>query len=177
VIAYESVVAQTVDPLAGSYYVEALTDEIEARAGEYLYTVLSLDKSGKGMGMLQAIEQGYVQREIQGAAYEYQRAVETGEAVVVGVNRFVSDGAGAEVPIQRIDPELEQRQVERVRALRARRDAGRWTAALQSVTDAAMSRENLMPRILEAVESEATVGEIADRLRGVFGEYRETVVV
>ena len=175
VIAYESGVAQTVDPLAGSYYVEALTDELEARSGEYMYKVLSQGKGG--MGMLLAIEQGYVQREIQAAAYEYQRAVESGEAVVVGVNRFVSDAAGVEVPIQQIDPELEKRQVERVRALRARRDAGRWDAALRGVTDAAVSGENLMPRILEAVESEATVGEIADRLRGVFGEYRETVVV
>jgi len=177
VIAYESGVAQTVDPLAGSYYVEALTDEIEARAREYMFTVLSLDKSGHGMGMLRAIEQGYVQREIQSAAYDYQREVETGEAMVVGVNRFVSDAAGVKVPIQRIDPELEQRQVERVRAVRARRDARRWDAALRSVTDAAVSGANLMPRILEAVESEATVGEVADRLRGVFGEYRETVVV
>ena len=177
VIAYESGVAQTVDPLAGSYYVEALTDEIERKAGEYLYTILSRDKTGKGMGMLQAIEQGYVQREIQSAAYEYQRAVEAGESVVVGVNRFVSDTAGAEVPIQRIDPELERRQVERVRALRARRDAGGWELSLRGVTDAATNGENLMPRILEAVEAEATVGEIADRMRGVFGEYRETVVV
>jgi len=177
VIGFESGVAQTVDPLAGSYYVEALTDEIERRAQVYLDTISSFDKAGKGMGMLRAIEQGYVQREIQGAAYEYQRAVETGDAVVVGVNQFVSDGDGVEVPIQRIDPELEQRQVERVRALRVRRDAGRWELSLKAVSDAAVSGENLMPRILKAVESEATVGEIADRMRGVFGEYRETVVV
>ena len=96
---------------------------------------------------------------------------------MVGVNRFVSDGAGVEVPIQRIDPGLEERQVERVRALRARRDAGRWKLALKAVEEAAVSGENLMPRILEAVESEATVGEIADGLRKVFGEHRETVVV
>ena len=177
VIGFESGVAQTVDPLAGSYYVEALTDEIERRAQVYLDTIAGFDKAGKGMGMLRAIEQGYVQREIQGAAYEYQRAVETGDAVVVGVNQFVSDGDGVEVPIQRIDPELEQRQVERVRALRVRRDAGRWELSLKAVSDAAVSGENLMPRILKAVESEATVGEIADRMRGVFGEYRETVVV
>ena len=175
VLAYESGVTQTVDPLAGSYYVEALTDEIESRAGEYMYTVLSQEKGG--MGMLRAIEQGYVQREIQTAAYEYQRAVETGEAVVVGVNRFVSDGAGVDVPIQRIDPDQERRQVERVRALRQARNAGRWSTALQAVSEAASSGENLMPRILEAVEAEATVGEIADRMRAVFGEYRETVVV
>jgi methylmalonyl-CoA mutase N-terminal domain/subunit len=175
VLAYESGVAQTVDPLAGSYYVEALTDEIQARAGEYMFKVLSMGKDG--MGMLRAIEQGYVQREIQGAAYEYQRAVEAGEAVVVGVNRFTSDGAGVEVPVQRIDPDLERRQVERVRAMRARRDKGRWEAALKGVADAASGGGNLMPRILQAVESEATVGEIADELRKVFGEYRETVVV
>ncbi len=132
VLAYESGVAQTVDPLAGSYYVEALTDEIERRAREYMETIAGFDKAG-GMGMLRAIEQGYVQREIQGAAYAYQREVEAGEAVVVGVNRFASDGAGVQVPIQRIDPALEQRQVERVRALRARRDAGRWKLSLKAV--------------------------------------------
>jgi methylmalonyl-CoA mutase N-terminal domain/subunit len=177
VIAYESGVAQTVDPLAGSYYVEALTDEIEARALKYMETIAGFDKTGGGMGMLRAIEQGYVQREIQGAAYAYQREVEAGEAVVVGVNRFVSEGEQVEVPIQRISEGLEERQVERVKAVRARRDAGRWAAALRGVTDAASSGANLMPRIVEAVESEATVGEIADALRGVFGEFRETVVV
>jgi len=177
VIAYESGVAQTVDPLAGSYYVEALTDEVERRAQAYLDTIAAFDTTGKGMGMLRAIEQGYVQREIQGAAYAYQREVESGEAVVVGVNKFVSAAASVEVPIQRIDEGLERRQVERVRALRARRDAGRWGAALRGVSDAAADGANLMPRILEAVESEATVGEIADALREVFGEFRETVVV
>jgi methylmalonyl-CoA mutase N-terminal domain/subunit len=177
VIGYESGVAQTIDPLAGSYYVEALTDEIEARANAYLETIAGFDRTGKGMGMLRAIEQGYVQREIQGAAYEYQRYVESGEAVVVGVNRFTSESEGMEVPIQRIDPELERRQVERVRAMRARRDAGRWESALRSVSDAATNGGNLMPNILHAVESDATVGEIAGRMRAVFGEYRETVVV
>jgi methylmalonyl-CoA mutase N-terminal domain/subunit len=177
VIAYESGAAQTVDPLAGSYYVEALTDEIERRAQAYLDTIAGFDTAGKGMGMLRAIEQGYVQREIQGAAYAYQREVEAGEAVVVGVNRFTSDAAGVEVPIHRIDEGLEQRQVERVRALRARRDTAKWEAALRGVSEAASSGANLMPKILEAVESEATVGEIADRMRGVFGEFRETVVV
>jgi len=177
VIAYESGAAQTVDPLAGSYYVEALTNEVEVRAQAYLETIAGFDKSGSGMGMLRAIERGYVQREIQGAAYAYQREVEAGDAVVVGVNKFVSDGAGVQVPIQRIDEDLERRQVERVRALRARRHAGRWAAAMRGVSDAAAGGENVMPRIVEAVESEATVGEIADALRGVFGEFRETVVV
>ena len=176
VIAYESGVADTVDPLGGSYYVEALTDEIERRAGEYMETIAGFEPGG-GMGMLRAIEQGYVQREIQNAAYAYQREVEAGEAVVVGVNRFAGEAGGVEVPIQRIDPDLERRQVERLRAMRDRRDKGVWEAALRGVKDAATSGENLMPRILEAVEAYATVGEIADTLRGVFGEFRETVVV
>jgi methylmalonyl-CoA mutase N-terminal domain/subunit len=175
VIAHESGVVDTVDPLAGSYYVESLTNEIERRAEEYLATIAAFDKDGKRIGMLQAIEQGYVQREIQGAAYAYQRAVEAGEAIVVGVNAFVSEEAA--VPIQRIDEELERRQVERVRAMRVGRDQARWQAALRSVEETARSGENLMPRILEAVESMATVGEIADAMRKVFGEYRESVVV
>jgi methylmalonyl-CoA mutase, N-terminal domain len=177
VIAYESGVAQTVDPLAGSYYVESLTDELERRAKVYLETIAGFDRTGNGMGMLRAIEQGYVQREIQGAAYAYQREVEAGEAVVVGVNRFTSEGAGVEVPLQRIDESLARRQVERVQALRARREKARWESAVRGVEDAARSGENLMPRILAAVECEATVGEIADAMRRVFGEFRETVVV
>jgi methylmalonyl-CoA mutase N-terminal domain/subunit len=177
VIAYESGAAQTVDPLAGSYYVESLTDEIERRAKIYLETIAAFDKTGKGMGMLRAIEQGYIQREIQTAAYDYQREVESGEAVVVGVNRFTSAGAGVEVPLQRIDESLERRQVERVQALRARRNPLQWQSSLSAVEDAARIGENLMPHVLTAVESEATVGEIADTMRRVFGEFRETVVI
>jgi methylmalonyl-CoA mutase N-terminal domain/subunit len=175
IVAHESGVAQTVDPLAGSYYVESLTNEVERLAEEYLTTIAGFDRDGK-YGMLRAIEQGYVQREIQNAAYAYQQAVEAGDAIVVGVNEFVSDG-GVAVPLQRIDGELEARQVERVRALRLRRDAGVQAAALRGVEDAARDGGNLMPRILGAVESYATVGEIADVLRRVFGEYRETVVI
>jgi methylmalonyl-CoA mutase N-terminal domain/subunit len=117
-----------------------------------------------------------VQREIQNAAYEYQRAVETKEAVVVGVNEFESQ-ADVEVPIQRIDEALEARQVERLRALRLRRDVAAHAAALRGVEDGARSGGNLMPKILNAVESYATVGEIANVLRTVLGEYRETVVI
>jgi methylmalonyl-CoA mutase N-terminal domain/subunit len=175
VIAHESGVVDTVDPLAGSYYVEALTNEIERRAEIYLETIAGFDTSGSGMGMLRAIERGYVQREIQGAAYAYQRAVEAGEAIVVGVNAFVNEEAA--VPIPRMDEELERRQVERVRAVRARRDTAKLEAAVRGVEDAARSGENLMPRILGSVEAMATVGEIADALRRVFGEYRESVVV
>jgi methylmalonyl-CoA mutase N-terminal domain/subunit len=177
VIAYESGAAQTVDPLAGSFYVEALTSELESRARTYMEIIAAFDKTGSGMGMLRAIEQGYVQREIQTAAYAYQREVEAGEAVVVGVNRFATDGAGVDVPIQRIDEGLEQRQVERVRAVRQRRNAGRWADSLHAVEDAAREGQNLMPGILTAVECDATVGEIADVMRKVFGEFRETVVV
>jgi methylmalonyl-CoA mutase, N-terminal domain len=175
ILAHESGVAQTVDPLAGSYYVESLTNEIERRADEYMATIAGFDKGGR-YGMLRAIEQGYVQREIQAAAYAYQRAVDAREAVVVGVNEFASEQEVA-VPIQRIDEALEGRQVERVRALRVRRDAGVHAAALRRVEDTARDGGNLMPRILDAVEGYATVGEIADVLRGVFGEYRESVTV
>ncbi len=170
ILAYESGVAQTVDPCAGSYAIEALTDEIEARAKQYLQKI---DAMG---GMLRAIEQGYVQQEIQNAAYEYQRTVDTGEAVVVGVNRFTRDNEPG-IPLQRIDESLERKQVERLRALRARRDATRWQTALRSVEDAARNGANLMPAVLEAVESYATVGEIASTLRNVFGEYQEAVVI
>ena len=175
ILAHESGVAETVDPLAGSYYVETLTDEIERRAEEYMTTIARFDLGGK-CGMLRAIEQGYVQREIQNAAYAYQKAVDEKSAIVVGVNEFVSEEE-ADVPIQKIDEALEQRQIERVKELRVRRDAGVHAGALRAVEDAARGGENLMPRIVNAVESYATVGEIADTMRGVFGEYRESVVV
>jgi methylmalonyl-CoA mutase, N-terminal domain len=175
ILAHESGVAQTVDPLAGSFYVESLTNEIERLAEEYLATIGRFDLGGK-YGMLHAIERGYVQREIQNAAYGYQRAVDAKEAVVVGVNEFASEQEVA-VPIQRIDEALAGRQVERVRALRVRRDKDLHAEALRRVEDAARSGKNLMPKILHAVESYATVGEIADAMRKVFGEYRETVTV
>jgi methylmalonyl-CoA mutase, N-terminal domain len=170
VIAYESGVAQTVDPFAGSYYIEALTNEIEKRAAEYLGRIEVMG------GMLKAIERGFVQQEIQNAAYEYQQAVDDGEAIVVGVNRFEVEEEKP-IPIQKIDPALEAKQIERVRALRARRDSGPWKSALTTVEETARSGDNLMPRILAAVEAYATVGEISDAMRRVFGEYREAVVV
>jgi methylmalonyl-CoA mutase N-terminal domain/subunit len=174
ILAHESGVAQTVDPLAGSFYIESLTNEIERRADEYMAAIALFDEGGK-YGMLRAIERGYVQREIQNAAYAYQQAVDKKEAIVVGVNEFVNEEVA--VPIQRIDEALEGRQVERVRALRARRDAGVHAAALRGVEEAARSGANLMPYILSAVESYATVGEIANVMRVVFGEYRETVTI
>jgi methylmalonyl-CoA mutase N-terminal domain/subunit len=170
VIAYESGAPQTIDPLAGSYYVESLTNEIEKRAAEYLGKIEVLG------GMLKAVERGFVQHEIQNAAYEYQQAVDREQAIVVGVNRFEVEEEKP-IPILRIDPALEAKQVERVRALRAKRDAGPLKTSLASVEDAARSGANLMPRILAAVEASATVGEISDAMRRVFGEYKEAVVI
>ena len=170
VIAFESGAPQTVDPLAGSYYVESLTSEIEKRAVDYLEKIEAMG------GMLKAIERGYVQQEIQNAAYEYQQTVDREEAVVVGVNRFQIEQEHS-VPIQRIDPMLEPRQVERLRAVRAKRNPETWQAAMRAVEDTARSGENLMPRILAAVEANATVGEISDAMRKVYGEYREVMVI
>jgi methylmalonyl-CoA mutase N-terminal domain/subunit len=167
VMAHESGVADTVDPLAGSYAIEQLTDEIEGGAAAYLQKI---DVMG---GMLRAIETGYVQREIQEAAYRYQRAIETHEEVVVGVNRFQIEEERQVATLQ-IDPDLERAQVERVRAVRDRRDSASVERALGKLEEAARLTENLMPRILECVEAFATVGEISNRLRRVWGEYRET---
>ncbi len=176
VIAYESGITRTVDPLAGSFYVEALTDELEQRAQVYLDRIAAFDGPGDGMGMLRAIEQGYIQKEIQNAAYTFQRSVDAQESIIVGVNRFTSE-AGAQVPLQRLDADLERRQVERVCALRASRNPGVCSAALIEVRQSALTGSNLMPHIVAAVEGKATLGEIADVLRGVFGEFRESVVV
>ena len=170
IVAYESGAPNTVDPVAGSYFIESLTDEIEKRAAEYLDRIAALG------GMVRAIERGFVQQEIQNAAYQFQQAVDRGEATIVGVNRFAADQEKP-VPIQNIDAALERKQVERVRALRARRDAARSKEALDRVVEAGRAGENLMPRILAAVEAYSTVGEISDAMRGVFGEYRETVVL
>ena len=170
IIAYESGTAQTVDPCAGSYYIEYLTDELEKRAESYLEKIEILG------GTIKAIEHGYIQSEIQNAAYEYQRSVDAGQAIVVGANSFAIEEEKS-VPILRIDESLEGRQVERLRALRSRRDPKAWRTALMLVEDAARDGSNLMPQIIHAVESYCTVGEIASRLRSVFGEYKEEVSV
>ncbi len=170
VIAHESGVADTVDPLAGSYAIEELTSEIERRATDYIEKI---DAMG---GMLRAIETGYVQREIQDAAYAYQRAIETGDAVIVGLNRFQIEEE-TDIPILRVDPDVEQAQVERVRALRERRNAEAAEVSLVQLEEAARGTENLLPRILACVESDVTVGEISHRLRRVWGEYQEAVTV
>jgi methylmalonyl-CoA mutase N-terminal domain/subunit len=170
IVAQETGVANTADPVAGSYAIEKLTNEIESAACDY---IAKIDAMG---GMVRAIETGYVQQEIQKSAYEYQQAVERGDQVVVGVNRFQAKAERA-IPTLRIDPEIERTQVERLRALRARRDAAKSRAAIEEVERRAMGSENLMPAILAAVESYATVGEISDVLRRAFGEYQESVVI
>jgi len=170
ILAYESGVAQIVDPFAGSYTVESLTLKLEREVNAYFERIEAIG------GMLRAIERGWVQSEIQNAAYDYQRAVESGEQIVVGVNKFTRDSEPG-VPLQKIDPELETRQVERLRSLRLRRDQRAWQASIDGVATAAREGRNLMPVILTAVESDATVGEIANAMRSVFGEYQESVVV
>ncbi len=170
VIAQETGVANTIDPVGGSYAIEKLTNEIESGAQEYISRIDALG------GMLRAIETGYVQMEIQKSAYEYQQAVERGEQVVVGVNRFQTDDEQS-IPTLRIDPEIERSQVARLRELRARRDAAKAQAGTDEVERRARSGENLMPAILAAVEARVTVGEISDALRRAFGEYQESVVV
>jgi methylmalonyl-CoA mutase N-terminal domain/subunit len=170
IIAHESGAPRTIDPLAGSYYVESLTNQIEVGARDYL------DKIEAMGGVLKAIERGYVQQEIQNAAYRYQQAVDKHEAIVVGVNAFELDKEKS-IPLQRIDESLERKQVERLKALRAKRDQAKWKAAVQQVEDTARGTANLMPAIVAAVEASATVGEISDAMRRVYGEYHETVVI
>jgi methylmalonyl-CoA mutase N-terminal domain/subunit len=165
VLAYESGVGDVVDPLAGSYYVEWLTDEIERRAWDYIERI---DERG---GALAAVESGYIQSEIQEAAYEYQRQVERGDRIIVGTNRFESSEAEPTTDILTVDPSVRQRQCDRLRALRARRDNERCRHMLERLQAAANNeRENLMPLIVEAVEAYCTLGEISDTFRAVWGE-------
>ena len=170
ILAHESGVTDTPDPLAGSYFVESLTDQLEATAQSYLDEIEAMG------GAIAAIEAGYQQRHIQDAAYRVQRQVEAGERVVVGVNRF-TDGETVRPPLQRIDPALEREQVERITQLRETRDAAACEAALARLEQAARGTDNVMPAIIEAVGSRATLGEISDRLRAVWGEHREVVTV
>jgi methylmalonyl-CoA mutase N-terminal domain/subunit len=170
VIAHESGVADTVDPLGGSYAIEELTTQLEKLAVDYIEKI---DAMG---GMLRAIETGYVQTEIQDAAYEYQREVETLDAIVVGVNKFQSEEDGS-IPILSINEQVERDQVERVRAVREKRDRSKSDAALDLLREAAGGTENLLPRILACVEADVTVGEISHCLRKVWGEFREAVTV
>jgi methylmalonyl-CoA mutase N-terminal domain/subunit len=172
ILAHESGVTETPDPLAGSYFVESLTTRLESAAQEYLDEI---DAIG---GTLAAIEGGFQQRQIQESAYRVQQAIERGDQIVVGVNRFRDDRARQALPaIQRIDPEGERRQVDRVQRVRAERDQAAWDRALGRLEEAARGEANLLPRLIEAVEAYATVGEISDRLRTAWGEHRELITV
>ncbi len=166
VLAYETGIADVVDPLAGSYYIEYLTDAIEERAWEYIHKIDALG------GSVRAIEQGFLQAEIEQAAYDYQCALEQGQAVVVGVNRFATE-QGEPLTLHRVDPAVGKRQAAKLAALRQRRDNEQVAQKLQALADAASGNANLVPLIIDAVEVYATLGEISDALRRVFGEQRE----
>ena len=170
ILAFECGVTETPDPLAGSYYVESLTNAVETAAWAYLEEIESLG------GTLAAIEHGFQQREIQEAAYRVQREIESGEKVVVGVNRFQDEEASTP-PILKIDPEGERRQVEAVRRVRAERDPAAWETALRRLDDCARGNENVMPAMIEAVKAYATVGEVCNQLRGTWGEHHELITV
>ncbi len=170
IIAHETGVTNTIDPVAGSYAIESLTNEIETAAVAYIEKI---DTMG---GMLRAIETGFVQGEIQKAAYDFQRAVEKKDQIVVGVNDFIAEKENP-VPTLRIDPKIEGDQVARLQSMRAKRNAAVTSSALAELKRRATTTENLVPAILTAVESQATVGEISDTLRQIFGEYQESVVL
>jgi methylmalonyl-CoA mutase N-terminal domain/subunit len=170
ILAHETGVTNTIDPVAGSYAIEHLTNEIEQGAVDY---ISKIDAMG---GMLRGIESGFVQGEIQKAAYDFQRAIESKEQIIVGVNDFPAEQERT-IPTLRIEPEIERSQIARLNTLRAKRDSARTQAALAELQRRAATTENLLPAILNAVEAHATVGEISDALRRVFGEYQESVVI
>ncbi|RZN67782.1 MAG: methylmalonyl-CoA mutase [Candidatus Methanolliviera hydrocarbonicum] len=171
IIAYESGLPDTVDPLGGAYYIEWLTDRIEDGIMEYI------DKIDEMGGTLEAIKRGYIQKEIMNSAYGYQKAVDSGEQVIVGLNKFTDAETEEEVNLLEIGEEAEKKQVERLKRLKRERDNEKVTRALSKVRQVARSNENIMPVLVEAVKTYATVGEITDVLRDVFGEYREPTII
>ena len=170
IVAYESGVADTIDPLAGSYYVESLTDEIEKKAAEY---IRKIDELG---GAAKAVERGFIQQEIQESAYKYQKEIEKGERIVVGMNKFQIE-EGAPKGLLRVDPVVGELQKQKIENLKADRDNQKVEDTLDALGKAAYSEENLMPFILEAVKAYATLGEICGVLRNVFGEYQQSVIL
>jgi methylmalonyl-CoA mutase N-terminal domain/subunit len=169
IIAYESGVTNVVDPFAGSYYVESLTDRMEEEAMAYIRRI---DEMG---GIIQAVERGFPQKEIADSAYRFQMQVEQGQRTIVGVNRFGGDEE-VSIPVLKIDPEIERRQIERIRGVRARRDKAVWEKAMGALRDSCMSDRNLVPPVLDAVRAYATLGEISDVFREAYGVYREPAV-
>jgi methylmalonyl-CoA mutase N-terminal domain/subunit len=169
VLAHETGVTNTIDPLGGSYFIERLTDEMERGAQRYFDQI---DEQG---GVLRCIENGFFQREIADAAFEFERKLEANERIIVGVNAY-KDGEGGEVPTLRIGPDTEQGQVRRVKAVRARRDDTSVASRLEELKTAARGTENLMPHLLNCVKAYATEGEIMAALKEVFGVYREPIL-
>jgi methylmalonyl-CoA mutase N-terminal domain/subunit len=165
IVAFESGAADTADPLAGSYYVEYLTAEVEKEAWQLIEAI---DAMG---GSVAAIEEGFIQDEIAKSAYKYQQAIENESKIIVGVNRFVSEDNN-KIPGFKIDDSIQKMQSDKLKALKERRDNGAVFKCLQRISDAALTNENLMPLVLDAVEHYCTLGEISDTLRSVFGEYR-----
>jgi methylmalonyl-CoA mutase N-terminal domain/subunit len=165
IAAYESGIADTADPLAGSYFIETLTDEVEEKAWQL---IAKIDAMG---GSVSAIEAGFIQDEIARSAYEYQRNIETGEKIIVGVNKFAIDES-QRPPSFKIDDSIRQLQMQKLNNLRHSRNPAKCDSILQELNDKAVSGENIMPTVIEAVEHKCTLGEIADELRSVFGEHR-----
>jgi methylmalonyl-CoA mutase N-terminal domain/subunit len=170
IIAYESGVPDTVDPLGGSYYVEYLTNEIEKRAQKYIDFI-----EQKG-GALWAVESGYYQREIQKSAYEYQKQIENKERTIVGVNKFETEKEEIK-DVFKISPKVGQEQIKRLKAVKKKRDKEKVKGCLENLRKKALTDENLMYPIIECVEHYASLGEICDVLRSVWGEYQENVLV
>jgi methylmalonyl-CoA mutase N-terminal domain/subunit len=172
ILAHESGVADIIDCLGGSWAIEALTDRIEEDARKYF---AEIDRRG---GMRSAIEEGYPQREIQNAAYEWQKSVESGERVIVGVNKFqIDEEEDEQFETLRVDPAIGEKQMAKLKELRKQRDNGKCVKALDIVQKAASERKEMFEAVLDAVRAEATLGEICDRMRAEFGEYRESIVV
>ena len=165
IVAFESGAPDTVDPLGGSYFIESLTNEVEAEAWKLIEKI---DVMG---GSVNAIEEGYIQNEIARSAYEYQRKIENNEKIIVGVNKFQVEEE-APIPILKIDDSIRSLQVEKLARLKENRDKAKVDQLLQQLNDKAVSGENMMPAVIEAVENKITLGEIADELRSVFGEYK-----
>jgi methylmalonyl-CoA mutase N-terminal domain/subunit len=170
IVAYESGVAETVDPLAGSYYIEAMTNDIETRAMEY---IKKIDDIG---GAVKAIERGYIQQEIQDSAYKYQMEIESNERIIVGMNKFQIK-EGSPKGLLRVDPVVGEHQKQKLVTLRQERDNNKVNTSLEALRKAAQTDENLMPFIIDAVRTYATLGEICGVLREVFGEYQQSVIL
>jgi methylmalonyl-CoA mutase N-terminal domain/subunit len=171
VIAYETGVANVADPLGGSWYLESLTDKLEAKAEEYFETVKKMG------GVIRAVEEGYFQREIARASFEYEKEVNENKRVVVGVNRFVKEDEEIEIPVLQIGPAVEQSQIKKLKAFRKTRDDVAAEKSLKKVEQAASGNLNLVQPIVDAAKSGATVGEIVACMKNVFGDWQESPVL